>query len=139
MQSEAVVTRLDRTRAYVKVMRAGGCGRCHEVGGCGGVSQDESRCQEFLVENVFGASAGQRVLLEIPDGATFVAALLAYGLPLLALVFGAGSASFFWQTDLAAALGAVGGLMLAVLGIYSLRGVGFLRRARPRITGLALT
>lgn len=137
MQSEGVVTRIEGARAYVKVIRTGGCGRCHEVGGCGGVSQNESRNQEFLVANAFGASAGQRVRLEIPDGATLKAALLAYGLPLLALVFGAGAAFFVWQTDLAAALGAAGGLLFAVLGVYGLRGTGFLQRAQPRITGLA--
>ena len=138
MQSEGVVTRIEGSRAYVKVRRSGGCGRCHEVGGCGGVSQDESRNQEFLVVNSFGANAGQRVRLEIPDGATVMAALLAYGLPLLALVLGAVVASFVWQTDLAAALGAVIGLLFAVLGVYCLRGIGFLQRAQPRITGLVL-
>ncbi|GAB2903404.1 hypothetical protein GCM10027046_36000 [Uliginosibacterium flavum] len=138
MQSEGVVTRIDGARAYVKVMRAGGCGRCHEAGGCGGVNQDESRAQEFLVMNSFGANVGQQVRLEIPDGATVMAALLAYGLPLLALVLGAAAASFVWQTDLAAALGAASGLMLAVLCAYCLRGIGFLQRAQPRITGLVM-
>ena len=136
MQSEGLVTRIEGTRAYVKVRRSGGCGRCHEVGGCGGVSKDESRNQEFLVVNSFGANVGQHVRLEIPDGATVMAALLAYGLPLLAIILGSVVGSLVWQTDLAAAIGAAIGLTLAVLGVYSLRGVGFLRRTQPRITGL---
>ena len=110
MQAEGIVVRLVGARAYVKIKRSGGCGRCHEVGGCGGVGQDDAHCEEFVVDNSFGAQNGQRVSVDVPEGATLTAALLAYGMPLLAILLGAGLASWLWQSDVAVALGAGGAL-----------------------------
>jgi len=139
VQAEGIVVRLAGTRAYVKIKRSGGCGRCHEVGGCGGVGQDDSHCEEFVVDNSFGAQSGQRVSVEVPEGATLKAAMIAYGLPLLAILLGAGLASWIWHSDLAVALGAATFLVLALLVLYGLQGSGVLRGVRPRITGTLLS
>jgi len=123
----------------VKIKRSGGCGRCHEVGGCGGVGQDDAHCEEFVVDNSFGAQNGQRVSVDVPEGATLTAALLAYGMPLLAILLGAGLASWLWQSDVAVALGAGGFLLLALLMLYGLQRFGLLKGVRPHITGTFLS
>lgn len=135
MQAEGTVTRLEGSNAHVKVMREQGCGRCHEVGGCGGQGHD-SKCQEFVVDNTFGAAQGQRVRIEVPEGAALVAALLMYGVPLLALLAGAGVGRLVSPDDAIVAAGAVIFLVLAVLGLRLTRRMGFTDRARVRITGI---
>lgn len=134
MQAEGTVVRLEGAHAHVKVMREQGCGRCHEVGGCGGQGHD-SKCQEFVVDNTFGAHMGQRVRIEVPEGAALTAALLMYGVPLLALLLGAGLGRLVSPDDAAVAAGAGVCLVLALLGLRLTRRMSFVDHARARITG----
>jgi sigma-E factor negative regulatory protein RseC len=136
MLAEGVVVRLEETRAYVKIRRPEGCGRCHEEGGCGGVVQEESRCQEFLVDNDIGAKAGQRVSVEVPEGAALKAVLLAYGAPLGAMIAGSSVAFICWHSDLSASIGAAVGLACGVFAVYGLRGSEFVRNTRPRVVAV---
>lgn len=136
MQVEGVVTRLDGTRAFVQVRRSGGCGRCHEAGGChGGVLNDAQgrHCQEYLVDNSCAAPAGATVAVEVPEGAALKAALLAYGVPVVALLTCAGLAQSIYESDLGTLLGGALGLVLAAAGVHGLRGGGWASVAKPRI------
>jgi positive regulator of sigma E activity len=69
---------------------------------------------------------------------TLKAVLLAYGLPLVFTLLGAGFAFSYWQSDLATAIGAGVSLVIAVLVVYRLRGADFIQRTRPRIVGVVL-
>lgn len=139
MQVEGVVTRLDGVRAYVKVQRIGGCGRCHEAGGCqsGSLADPLSkRCQEYAVDNPRGALPGARVAVEVPDGATLMAALLGYGVPVVGLLLGAAIGQYLAASDLGAVVGGSLGLFLAVVGIRGVRRSDAVRSAQPRIVDI---
>lgn len=135
MQAEGTVVRREGDNAIVKVVRSGGCGRCHEIGGCGGDGH-EQRCEEFFVDNVFGAQDGQRVTIEIPEGVALKAAVLMYGIPLLALLGGAALARLLSSSDLAVATGGGVCLILAALALRLTRNSDLARRSRVRITGV---
>lgn len=74
------------------VVEEGGCGRCHEEGGCGG--QNLSRMfasgpRAYRVDNQLGVGVGERVTIAVAAGSVRRAANLAYGVPLLAAIVGA--------------------------------------------------
>lgn len=86
-----IVRALDGQQADVEVEQ-GGCGRCHEKGGCGGQNLTRmfaSGPRRYRVDNQFGAAVGERVTIAIADGSVRRAANLAYGVPLLAGIAGA--------------------------------------------------
>lgn len=93
-----------------------GCGRCHEEGGCGGHNIGKMLCaspRTFQVCNPGNSAVGDRVTVVIAEGAVRRSALLAYVVPLLALLVGAlgGSA-------LAGELGAIAGAVSGLLGAW---------------------
>lgn len=105
------VIALDQGYAIVK-MDETGCGRCHEDGGCGGNNLGKMFCstpRTFRVRNTDRAAIGQRVRVEIPDGAVRHSASIAYGLPLAALFVGAIGGS--------AIAGDTGGVVGAIVGL----------------------
>lgn len=68
-----------------------GCGRCHETGGCGGVSIAQPVCSKpktLLVPDREGLSLHDRVLVEVPDVMLSRGATRAYLIPLLLLFAG---------------------------------------------------
>lgn len=86
-----VVRALDGQEAIVEVEQ-GGCGRCHEKGGCGGQHLSQMFCSKaktYKVANPNGAEVGERVLIGMSSGSIRYSANLAYGLPLLGLILGA--------------------------------------------------
>jgi sigma-E factor negative regulatory protein RseC len=95
MEIEAVVTGIEGTDAVVELdRRTGGCGRCHESGGCGGGgsllgSFFGPRSKTFRVGNPIGAQIGERVLLRLGDREFLYTALAVYLLPAALLVTGA--------------------------------------------------
>lgn len=111
-----VVRAIDGRQAEVEVEQ-GGCGRCHEKGGCGGQSLTRmfaSGPRRYRVDNDFGASVGERVTIAIADGSVRKAANLAYGVPLLAAIGGAllGTAA---AGDPGGMIGALAGFSAAML------------------------
>lgn len=87
----AVVRSLDGEFAVVEV-ELGGCGRCHETGGCGGQHLTQALCtspKTYRVANPLGAAIGDAVQVGIPDGAVRYSANLAYGVPILGVFAGA--------------------------------------------------
>lgn len=96
MEVEAVVTGIQGSDAIVELGRhSGGCGRCHEPGGCGGGGGSligqffGPRKAAFRVPNSIGAQVGERVLLRLGDKELLLTALTVYLLPVVLLVAGA--------------------------------------------------
>ena len=70
---------------------SGGCGRCHETGGCGGVSIAQPLCSKpktLLVADDVGVSLGDKVLVAIPDALLSQGITRAYLVPLILLFAG---------------------------------------------------
>ncbi|MEN3110088.1 SoxR reducing system RseC family protein [Uliginosibacterium paludis] len=128
MQADGVVVGSAAGVARVRVQRSGGCGRCNEPGGCGNAA--DSRCDEFVVLNELNVRPGDRVLIDIPEGAALRAAMLAYGLPLCGTVLGAIAGFAAGGSDMASLAGAAAGLLLAFAGVRLGRSRGV---SRPRI------
>lgn len=112
----AVVHALDGKYASVEVEQ-GGCGRCHEKGGCGGQQLTQMFCsgpKTYRVENTIGAVVGDQVTIAIAAGSVRRTANLAYGVPLTATIAGAALGASF-GSDLSAMMGAGIGLALSFL------------------------
>lgn len=111
----AVVRAVDGGQALIEV-ESGGCGRCHEEGGCGGQNLTQMFCRgprTYRADNSIGAGVGDRVTVAIAAGSVRRTANLAYGIPLLATIAGAALGSSL-NGDLGAVLGAGLGLLAAV-------------------------
>jgi sigma-E factor negative regulatory protein RseC len=131
----AIVRELDADSALVEVEQ-GGCGRCHEQGGCGGQSLTQMFCSEpkrYRVVNHIGAGVGDRVVVAIAAGSVRKSANLGYVLPLTATIGGAVLGMQLGE-DTGAMLGAAAGLLLSFLyiGRRTATGNGF-SATRPHI------
>ncbi|HNO58842.1 MAG TPA: SoxR reducing system RseC family protein [Accumulibacter sp.] len=113
-ETRAVVTALDGEYALVRT-DSGGCGRCHEAGGCGGANISQILCgneRVWRVLNTRGARVGEQVSVRVADGAVRASATLLYVVPLTLFLAGALiGASFFAETG--AIAGAVAGIAIA--------------------------
>lgn len=112
----ATVRALDGAMASVEV-EAGGCGRCHEEGGCGGQQLTQMFCRgpkTYLASNDIGAAVGDKVVVAIGAGSVRRTANLAYILPLTAAIVGA-LAGTQLAGDSGGMFGAAGGLLLAFI------------------------
>lgn len=110
----ATVLEVDGRSALVEVEQ-GGCGRCHEKGGCGGRQLTQMFCsspKKYQVDNRLGATIGDRVVVAIDSGGISRSANLVYILPLILAIAGA-MLGLSLGDDLGAILGAVLGLILA--------------------------
>jgi sigma-E factor negative regulatory protein RseC len=126
--AKGTVVGIDGDYAIVRVEANSGCGRCHEPGGCGATNIGQMFCaapKTFRVRNSGGRALGDEVTIAIAEGSIRRSALIAYVMPLLALLAGA-LAGHVLGGDVGAILGAVGGLVVAWI---ILRSVG--RRTRP--------
>jgi sigma-E factor negative regulatory protein RseC len=131
----AIVRELDTDSALVEVEQ-GGCGRCHEQGGCGGQSLTQMFCSEpkrYRVVNHIGAGVGDLVVVAIAAGSVRKSANLGYVLPLTATIAGALLGMQLGE-DTGAMLGAAAGLLLSFLyiGRRTATGNGF-SATRPHI------
>lgn len=87
----AIVRACEGEEAVVEVEQ-GGCGRCHEKGGCGGQHLTQMFCsgpRTYRVLNPDGLTVGTAVTVVISAGAVRRSANLAYALPLAVLIAGA--------------------------------------------------
>lgn len=130
MKTRAQVTRSEAGKAWVAVADNGGCGRCHEAGGCksGLLNQVTGRPggRTFAVDNGLGLSAGDWVELEIRDGDLWRSAAWAYGGPLVSLLVGAAGGTLVFRAQLAPDAGALVGAVAGIIGWYCVsRVVGF--------------
>lgn len=132
---QAIVRSLDGKWVHVEVEQ-GGCGRCHEKGGCGGQHLTQMFCsgpKTYRVENTIGADVGDRVKIAVAVGSVSRTANLAYILPLTATIAGAALGATL-GSDLSAMVGAGIGLGAAFLYVIvrSHRNTGNLTE-RPHI------
>lgn len=131
----AIVRAREGMNALVEVEH-GGCGRCHEEGGCGGQQLTQMFCagpKTYQVNNKIGADIGDRVTIAIADGSVRQTANLAYGVPLIGCICGAVVGSSL-AGDGGAMLGAVSGLVLSFLYIrFHVRGSTGNSAERPHI------
>ena len=112
----AVVREINQADALVEVEQ-GGCGRCHEAGGCGGQQLTRMFCstaKTYRVANEIGARVGDRVTVAIAADSVRRSANLAYVLPLTATIAGA-LLGMLLGDDPGAMLGGLAGLVLAFL------------------------
>lgn len=130
-----LVRAVEGAEALVEVEQ-GGCGRCHEEGGCGGQNLTQMFAagpKAYRVDNPLGAAPGERVLVAIEAGSVRRTANLAYGLPLLGIIGGAvlGTA---WAGDPGGVAGALlgGGAVLLAVRRKTQAGAGN-PAARPHI------
>lgn len=84
MQTEGVVTRVDGSIAQVELLAS--CNSCSSSG-CGMLSQKKHRA--FHVLNSANVRIGDRVVIEIPEGALLRSILLCYVSPLVFTLIGA--------------------------------------------------
>ncbi|MCB1907918.1 MAG: SoxR reducing system RseC family protein [Rhodocyclaceae bacterium] len=80
-------------RVLVRTRSAGGgCGRCHESGGCGGAkvgSMFRPEHADFWLDNPIQAGVGDHVLICLAEDVSARAAMLVYLVPVLGIVAGA--------------------------------------------------
>lgn len=131
----AIVRELQPCSALVEVEQ-GGCGRCHEKGGCGGQNLTQMFCSEpkqYRVANDIGAAVGDRVTVAISAGSVRQSANLGYVLPLTATIAGAVLGMQF-ADDPGAMIGGVAGLLVAfsIVRRRMAAGTGFTEN-RPHI------
>lgn len=117
---DGTISRLTGQRATVEVkINEGGCGRCHEVGGCGSQNISRAFCQKTKsidVSNTLGLAVGDMVRVGIEERTIGAAATKIYVIPLIGILFGAGLGQFFMGSQ-ASIIGAFSGLAIAL--VYS--------------------
>jgi sigma-E factor negative regulatory protein RseC len=119
IDAPGTITALDGEYAIVR-MDETGCGRCHEEGGCGGNNIGKMFCsspRNFRVLNPGHSVIGDRVTIVIAEGVVRRSAALAYGLPLLALIFGALAGSML-AGEIGAIVGSITSLLCSWLALH---------------------
>lgn len=97
----------------------GGCGRCHEPGGCGGQQLTQIFCitpRRYRVVHATPLQPGERVRLHLRAGAVSRLANLVYVFPLLCLLLGA-ALGMALAGDLGAMLSGLLALLLAIFAV----------------------
>lgn len=113
-QVEGTVVNVSERIATVEVtVHEGGCGRCHESGGCGGANVSRSLCaskRTLDVPNLLNAAVGDRVHIGIDERSLTDLANRYYVFPLLAFLFGA--AAGLWALGSGSPVGSIAGAVL---------------------------
>jgi len=115
----AKVVGVDGDLATVRVESQGGCGRCHEPGGCGGVQLTQvlcSRNDELTVPNGEHAGVGDDVVVSVSNAALYRGVIAGYCIPLVGLLLGAIIGSVAIDSDW-------GAVVFSVLGLAGAWGV----------------
>ncbi|HPR05799.1 MAG: SoxR reducing system RseC family protein [Zoogloeaceae bacterium] len=134
IEARGIVLRAGADQAWVRVDdQPTGCGRCNEPGGCGGakIAHAFGKPDEvFHVDNPQLFVAGDRVRLQIDDGAALGAAAVTYGVPTLGALLGAGVGTW-----LAGNAGALTGLAVALIAsVLIVRAIGGRRFWRQKLS-----
>jgi sigma-E factor negative regulatory protein RseC len=131
----AIVREIDGKDVIVEVEQ-GGCGRCHEEGGCGGQHLTQMFCggpKTWRVPNSVDAGVGDRLVIAIGAGNLRRSANLAYVFPLTAAIVGAVVGNAL-ASDTGGILGALGALVASFLLVrYRVRGSVENPDAQPHI------
>ena len=126
-------------RAVVEVVTSARCPRCAAGKGCGAGLLDggaSPRRVDALLPADLEFHRGDRVWLELAPEDLLEAGLIAYGVPLLAMLTAAGGAYLAGLGELGAVLATLLGALLGIaVGRDRLRRRNCLRRLTPRVTG----
>lgn len=135
IDASGTIIAIDGDHAIIRMDEAG-CGRCQEPGGCGGNPLSQVFCRAprtFRVRNPGNSAVGSRVTVVIAEGSVRRSAMLAYGVPLLALFFGASCGSAV-AGEAGAIIGSLCGLSCAWLALrYAQRRGALDPRSQPYI------
>lgn len=116
LEQQVIVLGIEGDRALVEARESGSCGSCGS-GGCATRRLAElfgRQRRVFPVANALGARVGDEVVIGIPSGMLWRAALRLYGVPMALVVFGALAGQRFGG-DAMALIAAAGGLFAALL------------------------
>ncbi|MBB5321504.1 SoxR reducing system RseC family protein [Marinobacter oulmenensis] len=122
-------------QAWVQTIRTSACQSCSARSGCGQralASVSGGRANQILVDNPVGARVGDEVEIGIDEQSLLRASLAVYGVPMALMIAATVWGYQVWGSDLAAMLGALGGLaggFLAVRRWQSRAGAGY----QPRL------
>ena len=118
IEEQVVITSITPDGAWVEGMQQSACGSCSAKAGCGQhtMSQLGRKVSLWLPLNDLNDEAtqepfriGQQIVVGLPEGAILRSTVVLYGLPLIALVFGAIMGHALW--------GEVGSIVLSVLSM----------------------
>ena len=137
LEEQGEVTVVDGDFAWVACRAQVDCARCARGEGCGGGILGRwlgDRLHRVRVLHDGAAGVGDCVVIGIDERALAQAALLIYGVPLVAMLGGAILGQSWYGTDVAAGIGLLGGLAagFAWLAGFS-RKIRRHRRLQPRI------
>lgn len=137
MDMVARIKRLEGPMAVIEVAAGGGggCGRCDEPGGCrsGLLTQMFRKSgSEFLVPNDICARVGDQVFVRLGDGKLARWSLVAYVLPVFAVLFGAALGASAAGDSFSRDGGAIGGALLGLLFAVWLNAFRFGSKSKRR-------
>lgn len=140
------VCAIDGALASVELtVHEGGCGRCHEAGGCGGQNITRALCgktKKIIVPNTLNAVVGDVVRVGVEEQALRAIATRVYVFPFLGLIVGAaiGDRLFASADSTGGIVGGVVGFLLVLALSASRRTASSLRprmidRGEPELPG----
>lgn len=144
VEEQAVVVDIDNEVAMLEVIRRTPCSLCGQTRGCGVSLWGKlfrHRPHIFRAANQIKAKIGDIVVVGIEEQALLRDSLLAYGVPLVAMMAGAFIAVAFWagdgNRDGSAVIGAVLGLVFGLVWVKGhAAGYGLGARCQPVILRL---
>jgi sigma-E factor negative regulatory protein RseC len=92
IEEQVVITSLSDDGAWVEGIQQSACGSCSAKAGCGQHAMRQLGRKVTLwlpLQDVNGFTVGQQLVVGLPEGAILRSTLVLYGMPLIALVFGA--------------------------------------------------
>ncbi|MCW2306920.1 SoxR reducing system RseC family protein [Rhodobium gokarnense] len=118
IEAAATVVSRDGTHIVVETERTAGCASCAAKSGCGTAAIGSvlgKKASRLRMVNDIDARVGDRVVLVLPETALLRAAIVAYILPVLAMIVAAATVAGLGAGDLGAGLAAVLGLGAGLL------------------------
>lgn len=118
MREQVVVTELGAGGVWVEGVQSSACESCQAKSGCGQQSLKKlGRPVSLWIKTDLRLQVGDQVVVELPDGAVAMSAMVLYGVPLAGLAIGAVIANHFgfadWQAFIGACIGLGAGFFVA--------------------------
>jgi len=138
-----VVQKRPTGEVVVEVERTSACEGCHAKGACSMTFLN--RKMRFVLEDTLGLSVGDSVTLQMDDGGFMKAALVVYGIPLMAMLTAVLMTAALLGDDVSDGILAVATFLGLGLGIVLVwlferrlhRGIGNQTRFKVKLTGLS--
>ncbi len=130
LEQYARVVQSSEQGVWVKPSEPHGCGVCAGQG-CASrrIAELFQRVpRQYQVESQLPLSAGDHVIVGMPEGSVLRSALILYGLPLILMLVGALFAQLWFAGDVGSVTGAVVGLLTS--------GIFIARASRKHLTGM---